>query len=250
VLTTTPTRIFGLIGNPLTHSFSKTYFSGKFEREGIRNCFYENFPLSTIDELPVLIKSRPNLAGLNVTIPFKEQVLDFLDEIDAQAAAVGAVNTIKIRSGKLIGCNTDVYGFEQSLIRFLEGKKPAGALVLGTGGASKAVRFVLNKMGISVTLVSRKKTREAIAYTELDRQYFQRNTLIINTTPLGMMPFTGQCPPILYEEIGAEHHLYDLVYNPEISLFLQRGVQKGAAVKNGLEMLYLQAEKSWEIWNE
>ena len=240
---------YGLIGYPLSHSFSKKYFSDKFEQEGIKNHAYNLFPIERIGNLPMLLESTEDLKGLNVTIPYKEYVLDFLDEIDEAAAEIGAVNTIRITNGKLKGYNTDVYGFEISLHKLLGKNTIKNALILGTGGASKACAYVLNKLNIPFKYVSRTKKDGQFTYPELSRQIIDNHQLIINTTPLGTFPNADTCPDIPYEDLGSEHYLYDLVYNPEVSEFLKRGKERGAAIKNGLEMLHLQAEKAWEIWN-
>lgn len=249
-------RQFGLIGFPLTHSFSKKYFSDKFEREGIEDCHYELFPLKTIDELPSLIKSCPHLVGLNVTIPYKQKVFQYLNEVDEEAEKVGAVNTIKIQNGRLKGYNTDVYGFEKSLIHLLkidsdhkENSFPKKALILGTGGAAKAVAHVLKKLNIDISFVSRTINKGDLTYSELDHNSLKNHALIINTTPLGTSPNVEFCPDIPYDFLSESHFLYDLVYNPEKSLFLTKGENKNTQTSNGLEMLYLQAEKAWEIWN-
>jgi shikimate dehydrogenase len=239
-------RYFGLIGFPLSHSFSKRYFSQKFESEKIA-AQYENYPLKSIEEFPELVRNY-NFSGINVTIPYKQDVMQYLDNLSEEAEKIGAVNTIQIRNEKLIGNNTDCYGFEMSLLPFL---KPSHkhALVLGTGGASKAVVFVLEKLGIDWKYVSRTKSNNGFTYEELDAEIIKSHYLIINTTPLGMYPNVEECPEIDYDAIGENHLLYDLVYNPEETLFLQKGKSKGATIKNGLEMLHLQAEKAWEIWN-
>ena len=244
----------GLIGYPLSHSFSKKYFSKKFSKEKVVDYHYELFPLEKIDDLPALITEYPNLLGLNVTIPYKQQVLKFLDEIDEAASNVGAVNTIKIQNGKLKGYNSDIYGFEVSLLQLL---KPYSyplselkALVLGTGGAAKAVVYVLTKLGIDYQLVSRRATTKNITYSEVDSNCLAEHLLIINTTPLGMSPNIETAPELPYENLSAQHFLYDLVYNPEVTAFMHKGLKKGASVLNGLEMLYLQAEKSWSFWTE
>lgn len=239
-------KLFGLIGYPLSHSFSKRYFTQKFESEKI-DAQYENYPLKAIEEFPALIKNY-NLSGINVTIPYKQDVIPYLDSMSEEAKKIGAVNTIQIRDGKLKGNNTDCYGFEQSLLPFL---KPSHkhALVLGTGGASKAVVFVLDKLGIEWKYVSRTKFSNVLTYKEINAEIVKSHPLIINTTPLGMYPNVEECPEIDYDAIGENHLLYDLVYNPEETLFLQKGKSKGATIKNGLEMLHLQAEKAWEIWN-
>ncbi|MCO6479543.1 MAG: shikimate dehydrogenase [Phaeodactylibacter sp.] len=251
--TNPPIHEFGLIGYPLSHSFSKRYFNEKFRREGLEGYRYELFPLREIGEFPALIGAHPHLRGLNVTIPYKQQVIPYLDELGRSAAEAGAVNTIKASGGRLIGYNTDVAGFELSLLRFLNenGTMAAGlnALVLGTGGAAKAVAYVLNKMDISFQLVSRRKEANRLTYPELNETLVQNHRLIVNTTPLGMAPERETYPEIPYQYLGRQHLLYDLVYNPEITEFMARGRRQGAAVCNGLEMLHLQAEKAWEIWN-
>ncbi len=245
-------RLFGLIGYPLSHSFSKKYFSAKFEKEQIHGCRYELFPIIHIGQLPEIIRQHPDLVGLNVTIPYKQQVLNYLESIHEEAAAVGAVNTICIREGKLSGFNSDVYGFGTSLENLLkpvQGAAPAKALVLGSGGAAKAVWYVLEKKNIPYITVSRSPGEEQISYQQLDKGIMEEYRLIINTTPLGMAPKTDACPDIPYHLLGSQHALFDLVYNPEKTLFLARGAEQGARIQNGLEMLHLQAERSWEIWN-
>lgn len=245
-------KLFGLIGYPLSHSFSKKYFAQKFEKEGISNCQYENFPLKTIAEFPDLLKQQAHLVGLNVTIPYKQLVIPFLDQLDESARAVGAVNTIKIQNRQLIGYNTDVYGFEQSLKIILEQKyapsETLNALILGTGGAAKAVAFILKKLGIIFKYVSRTPKANQLAYTQL--KTLEHYPIIINTTPLGMSPNIHTLPKLPYHTLSDQHLLYDLVYNPVVTAFLQQGLERGASIKNGLEMLHLQAEKAWEIWNE
>ena len=241
-------RQFGLIGYPLSHSFSKGYFTEKFLKEGIDDCHYDIFPLESIGDFVDLCEQHKNLAGLNVTIPYKEKIIPFLEELNNEAAAIGAVNTIKFINGKKNGYNTDCYGFEMSLKPLL---KPyhTNALILGTGGASKAVEYVLKKLGISFQYVSRNKTANTINYDELDELIIHHSKLIINSTPLGMYPNIENSPDISYDFITDKHLLYDLIYNPEETQFLKEGKQREAQTKNGLEMLYLQAEKSWEIWN-
>jgi shikimate dehydrogenase len=249
-------RTFGLIGFPLTHSFSQKYFSEKFEKENITDAIFENFPLQDINDFPALIRSKPSLCGLSVTIPYKKDIIKFLDKRDAFAKAIGAVNCIKVgltsvdRPPTLFGFNTDVYGFEKSLKPLLK-KKYNNALILGTGGAAKAVAYVLQNLGIAYSFVSRNQ-RPAVSsssYSDLSKEIIATHTLIVNTTPLGMFPNVNQCPPIPYEHLTEKHLLYDLVYNPEETLFLKKGKEKGAQIKNGLEMLQLQADKAWEIWN-
>ncbi len=247
-------KIYGLIGYPLEHSFSKKYFAEKFAREGILDSNYRNFPLEDISDFPLLIRNTSWLAGLNVTIPYKEKIISFLNGLDPVAQATGAVNTIKITDEQgdkqLTGFNTDVYGFSESLRPALDPSIHRSALILGTGGASKAVRYALHEMGIGALFVSRsKKKGEVINYEMLNDQIVANHKLIINTTPLGTFPDTGGFPPIPYQTITQEHILYDLVYNPPLTTFLSRGKEKGATVINGWEMLKLQAEKAWEIWN-
>ncbi|MFK8103759.1 MAG: shikimate dehydrogenase [Saprospiraceae bacterium] len=241
----------GLIGYPLSHSFSKRYFAEKFVNEAIPGWNYDLFPLESIEQFPSLIQ-QANFVGLNVTIPYKEQVIPYLDEIDTAAAEIGAVNTIKFINGKLKGYNTDVYGFEQSLRGFITREAvsvPKQALVLGTGGAAKAVVYVLGKMGIKVQMVSRTGKANGLAYEELTGNNIGDYQLIVNTTPLGMAPNIDAAPNIPYSELTKAHLCYDLVYNPEKTVFLTRGEERTCPIKNGLEMLVLQAEKSWEIWN-
>lgn len=241
-------RQFGLIGYPLSHSFSKKFFSEKFKTENIADCVYENFPLPFIHSFPELIKKTENLSGLNVTIPYKRTVIPFLHELDQPAKEIDAVNCIQFKKGRLKGFNTDIIGFEQSLTPLLK-KSHTHALILGTGGASGAVAYVLNKLSISFHFVSRTKRSGQFTYDELNGEIIRQNNLIINTTPLGTSPDIQFCPDIPYQFIGKNHLMYDLIYNPSETLFLQKGKDQGAFVKNGYEMLVLQAEASWEIWN-
>lgn len=242
-------RQFGLLGYPLTHSFSENYFNDKFLKEQIADASYKSFPLENLEYFPGLCVYEKNLSGLNVTIPYKQEILPYLDTIDPEAERIGAVNTIKFTQGKKIGYNTDVYGFESSLMPMLENHHRF-ALVLGTGGASKAVVHVLNKLGIDWKLVSSSKLNQnTLSYNDIDTLLMKDATLIINTTPLGMFPDISGAPEIPYSCITAKHLCYDLIYNPEETTFLKLAKQYGAATKNGLEMLHLQAEKSWHIWN-
>lgn len=245
-------QIYGLIGFPLSHSFSQKYFTEKFKHENIKNCEYKNFSLEKINHLPDLIEATPELCGLSVTIPHKKAVMSLLNNIDPVAKEIGAVNciTIKRQAGKkiLTGYNTDVVGFENSIKPLLK-KYHTQALILGTGGASGAVAFCLKKLNIGYTFVSRKNTNTSPTYASLSPQNIVDAKLIINTTPLGMFPNINECPAIPYEYLTPDHLLYDLTYNPEETLFLKKGKQKGASIKNGYEMLCLQAEKAWEIWN-
>ena len=240
--------VYGLIGYPLSHSFSPGYFSERFQREQI-DAVYRLFPLADIHELTTLLKDIPQLKGLNVTIPYKEAVIPFLDVMDEAAKAVGAVNCINIHNGRLKGYNTDIIGFERSLTPLLQPQHNK-ALVLGTGGAAKAITYVLNTLGIAYRLVSTSGRESTLSYGDVDEHVIKAHTLIINTTPLGMHPDTDTCPAIPYVAIGEEHLLYDLIYNPEKTTFLQEGMQQGAVIKNGYEMLVLQADASWAIWND
>lgn len=254
---------FGLIGYPLVHSFSKQYYTEKFEKLGLPDHSYELFPLQTLSEFPQLLKDEPKLCGLNVTIPHKIGVLYYLDWVSPEAKVVNAVNCIKIIkkdpledlfSGecslepvRLHGYNTDVYGFAESLKPLLK-KSYTRALVLGNGGAARAVLYVLRKLNIEYTVVSRKASHIQLPYEEITKEIIQKHSIIINTTPVGTYPNDKECLNIPYEYIGKQHLLYDLIYNPEETEFLKRGRLNGAATKNGKEMLVLQAEKNWEIW--
>lgn len=241
---------YGLIGYPLSHSFSKKYFSEKFNNESIKDCEYELYPIENINDLPLLLKKIGNeLVGLNCTIPYKQAVIPYLDSLSAEADAIKAVNTLHFKNGKIYGYNTDIFGFESTLKDFIHaGIKDA--LVLGTGGASKAVIFVLKKMNIRYTAVSRTNTSDTISYDDLTDDIIEEHPLIINTTPLGMYPHIESLPDIKYRAINSSHYLYDLVYNPTKTLFLQNGEAKGAHIINGLPMLIGQAEASWKIWNQ
>jgi len=246
-------RKFGLIGYPLGHSFSARYFSEKFAREGIGDCLYENYPLETLDTFPELISANPELCGLNVTIPYKTEIIKYIDETEPAIREIGAVNVLKIRrSGdkvKISGFNSDVTGIKKSIIPYMK----AGinnALVLGTGGSSKAVAYTLRKSGISFTFVSRIKKEDCFTYDDLTPGILLNTELIINTTPLGMFPDINKIPDIDYNLLSEKHILFDLVYNPEITSFLKKGQEKGCRIITGLKMLYAQAERSWEIWND
>ncbi|MDX1940338.1 MAG: shikimate dehydrogenase [Saprospiraceae bacterium] len=244
-------RLFGLIGYPLSHSFSKKYFTQKFEEEGISDTFYELFPIEDIILFPQLIKSYPNLSGLNVTIPYKEQVIPYLHQLDESANEIGAVNVIKIKNGRLTGHNTDAYGFEVSLRNFLQTNDISNiqALVLGTGGAAKAVMYVLRKMGIMHQSVSREASKANLTYEVLDKALMNEFRLIINTSPVGMLPNIESYPNIPYYCLSNRHLLFDLVYNPPETVFLKKGKNYGAKTCNGMEMLHLQAEHAWSTWN-
>ncbi len=242
---------YGLVGKNISYSFSKNYFSKKFSSLRLHNFMYENFDLQSIDTLPdILNEYRKSLKGLNITIPYKEAIFKYLDEVDEEAKTIGAVNTIKILDNyRLKGFNTDIYGFENSLKPILQ-KHMKHALILGTGGASKAVAFVLNKLQIAFKLVSRNpKNKETISYQAIDDKIINKYHLIINCTPLGTFPDIEKLPDLPYEKLTYKHLLYDLIYNPSVSSFLQKGRDMGATIKNGKEMLELQADRSWEIWN-
>lgn len=240
---------YGLIGYPLGHSLSKKYFEEKFAKEHLQDCSFELFPIEKIEVFKEIIDSNQNLKGLAVTIPYKEVVLTLLTEISDAAKEIGAVNCIKIIDKKTIGYNTDVIGFEKSLLPLL---KPhhTKALVLGTGGASKAVQFVLKKLNICFLLVSRIKANASVTYESISPEIIQTHTLIINTTPLGMTPNEEGFADIPYYLLTPKHLLYDLIYKPEKTLFLQKGEEQGSVIKNGFEMLILQAEENWKFWNQ
>lgn len=245
---------YGLIGYPLTHSFSAQYFSEKFYRENIHNARYDVFPIDSIEKLLPLISEKTELKGLNITIPYKQSILPFLSFIDPVAKVIAAVNTIKIeRKTKILlhGFNTDVFGFEES-IKPLLAKHHKKALILGTGGSSKAVAYVLGKLGIEFSFISRNKNISNLIrhYKDLSKDIISSHQLIINTTPVGMFPGIHEFPDIPYDFISKDHLLFDLVYNPSETLFMKKGMGKGATVSNGLQMLFLQAERSWKIWNE
>jgi shikimate dehydrogenase len=248
--------LYGLTGYPLSHSFSQRYFTEKFEREGYKNYYYSMFPLDNISKLYNLLNKYPDLRGFNVTVPYKEQIIPFIDEMDSIAEKTGAVNTVRvIRNSNgisLKGYNTDVHGFSRSLEEWfasLDTELPRQALILGAGGASKAVVYALHCLGIITNTVSRNE-RNGIykTYEQLSADDIAVHPLIINTTPLGMFPDTDNCPAIPYQYLTEKHYLYDLVYNPEKTLFMHKGLEMGAFVKNGLRMLHLQADKAWEIW--
>lgn len=245
-------RKFGLIGYPLGHSFSKKYFAEKFSREQIKDCSYENYPLTTIGQLPDLILYE-DIEGLNVTIPYKSAVIKFLDRIDPEADSIGAVNVIRIKRLKdkteLIGFNSDISGIRDTLMPVIH-SEIRNALVLGTGGSSKAVCYALKGINVHYTLISREKKYGCLAYSEVSPDIIRNTQLIINTTPLGMYPDTGSKPDLQYDLLDNKHILFDLVYNPEITSFLRMGKERGCTILSGLKMLHSQAERSWEIWND
>ena len=242
---------YGLIGFPLEHSFSMSFFNEKFRNENI-DAEYVNYEIPTIEHLTEIVNATPELRGLNVTIPYKEQVIPFLDELSDEAAAVGAVNLIAVRNkGKKIylkGYNSDVIGFTNSIAPMLT-PHHTQALILGTGGAAKAVDYSLRQLGLHTQLVSRIRKQNAITYEDIDEQMISAYQVIVNCTPLGMYPHTDECPFLPYHAITSRHLLYDLLYNPDTTLFMKKGAEQGAVVKNGLEMLLLQAYANWEVWH-
>ena len=239
---------FGLIGKNIEYSFSKTYFAEKFQNLELEGYSYENFDINDINEFPDIIKKNPHLKGLNITIPYKESVIPFLDKLSKKAAAIGAVNTIKFtKDGKLKGCNTDYYGFKKSLKHLLQ-PHHTNALILGTGGAAKAVAFALEELNIHYTFVSREAAGNTIDYNRINATSFDNFQIIINCTPLGTHPNIKNSPDIPYQYFTPKHIAYDLIYNPEMTVFLKKAQSRGAVVKNGLEMLMLQADKAWKIW--
>ena len=240
-------RKFGLIGKNIDYSFSKKYFSEKFKKENL-DCTYSNFDIENISQIESVLQKN-GISGYNVTIPYKREIIKFLDEIDEVAKDIGAVNTIKKIDNKNIGFNTDSIGFEKSLIPLIKNKKPDCALILGTGGASKAVKYVLKKLKINYSTVSRKEGKSEFIYEDLNDLIINRFKMIINCSPVGTFPNINKCPNIPYKYLTKEHILYDLVYNPIESLFLRSGRELGCKTKNGLEMLEIQANESWRIWN-
>ena len=244
---------YGLIGYPLGHSFSISYFNQRFQDEGI-NAVYENFEIPTIEALDEVLNLNPELKGLNVTIPYKEKVIPYLDSISPEARAIGAVNVIKVshegKSVKLKGYNSDVIGFTKSIEPMIEKKWHKKALILGTGGASKAINYGLRNLGLETVFVSRYERPDTIQYQNITPDIIREYNVIVNCTPLGMYPKTEECPLLPYEAMDSHTILYDLIYNPDETLFMKRGAEYGAQTKNGLEMLLLQAFASWEFWNE
>ncbi len=243
----------GLIGYPVGHSYSKMFFSDKFEKENLSDWAYELYPIEKIEKLKAFLKSEPDLVGFNVTVPYKVAVMNYLDEIDPEALIIGSVNTVQViedeTGTKLKGYNTDVYGLEKSLIPLVShGIKKA--LILGTGGSARAVKFVLRNHNIPYTSVSRQRHDTRIQYEDIDESTMKEHNIIINATPVGMFPEVDDYPPIPYEYITSDHLLFDLIYNPEETVFLRKGRERGARTKNGLEMLRLQSDKCWAIWKE
>jgi len=241
---------FGLIGKDISYSFSKKYFTDKFSQPLFNDCVYENFDIPSIEEFPNIIKNNPDLKGLNVTIPYKEAVIPYLDKLSEKATQIGAVNVIRFtKKGKLKGYNSDWYGFKKTLEPLLQPHHKK-ALILGTGGAAKAVAFALDQLGIFHTFVSREASENAIDYNRINATTFDNFQIIINCTPLGTSPNIKEFPPIPYEYFTDKHIAYDLIYNPEETQFLKKTKKKGATIKNGYEMLVFQAEKAWNIWNK
>lgn len=242
-------KVYGIIGYPLTHSFSKKYFTEKFEQEEIAGCVYESFPLNAVIEFNDLLNNTTGLQGLNVTIPYKKQIIPLLDDIKNIPVGIKACNCIHINKGKTFGYNTDITGFERSLVPLLKNHH-AQALILGNGGAAEAVKYVLQKLNISFGIVGRRIENDCtLTYADLNEEIIEGNPLIINTTPLGTFPNVNEWPDIPYEFLTSGHLLYDLIYNPFKTVFLQKGEEQGATIKNGYEMLEIQAEESWKIWN-
>jgi len=237
---------FGLIGRNISYSFSKGYFADKFINENIVGCTYDVFDLKQIEEVEKVFEIE-DLKGFNVTIPYKQDIIPYLDELSPEAKAIGAVNTVLIKNGKRIGYNTDCFGFENSLKPLLKSNHNK-ALVLGYGGAAKAIIYILNQLDIAYKIVSREKSEHNLTYSELNEEIIHQHQIIINCSPVGTYPNLTESPSIPYQYINSNHILYDLIYNPEVTQFLKNGLQNGAIIKNGYEMLVLQAEKSWEIW--
>ena|SRR5690554_854596 len=243
-------NIFGLIGENIGYSFSADYFTNKFKTENIQSCIYKNFDIPDITYFPQIIKKNKGLAGLNVTIPYKEEIILYLDELSQKAEEVGAVNTIRVTpEGKLKGYNTDVYGFEKSLIPLLQ-PHHTHALILGKGGASKAVAWVFRKTGITYAYVSRRPASDQLSYPDITQEVMKKFTIVVNCTPLGTFPEVEKCPELNYKLFSNRHIAFDLVYNPAQTEFLKLAQQNGAIIKNGHDMLVFQAEKAWELWSK
>jgi len=246
-------RLFGIIGYPLGHSFSQNHFTAKFRKENLSDCSYRKFEIASIDLLPSILKSEPDLCGFNVTIPYKVQVIKYLDDIDKTADEIGSVNTVRVtrKNGKafLKGFNTDALGFRESLLNYLTAI-PETAIILGTGGASKSVFYVLTELGIRSLLVSRDSEKGSYSYQTLPGREIANAGLIVNTTPVGMAPAIDKCPPLEYDYLNGNQLLFDLIYNPPVTKFMQKGEERGCLAVNGEEMFLIQAEHAWRIWNE
>ena len=240
---------YGLIGKNLKHSFSAKYFNNKFEKEGIKNCNYQLFELANIEDIRIFIQSNPNLKGFNITIPYKEAIIPYLDEVDDMVKEIGACNCVKIEDGKLIGFNTDVAGFMLSILPLIEPQHHS-AVILGNGGAAKAVIYSLEQISIDYQVFAREpKNKYELIWSELNEQHIEDNKIIINTTPIGMWPNVDNSPEIPFHALDRFHLVYDLIYNPETTKFLKKAIDQDAIIKNGLEMLEQQAEAAWDIWN-
>ena len=242
-------REYGLIGYPLTHSFSQKYFTEKFLKENITDASFINFELKQVDDVEKVFEDHPLLKGLSVTIPYKKKIINYLDEVSGVVKETGACNCIKIAQHKKFGFNTDVVGFEKSFIKKLL-PHHTKALILGTGGAAVAVEYVLNKLAIRYAFVSRNKTKNNFTWSELDENILNEFTVIINCTPLGTYPKVDEAPPLPYQYLTQQHYLFDLVYNPPLTQFLSHGKQHNCSINNGYEMLIIQAEENWRMWNE
>lgn len=242
-------RIFGLIGKNINYSYSELFFKNKFKKENIKNAIYKIFDIQNIEIIKDLLYKIPNLYGLNITIPYKEKIMKFITHYSDEVLEIGAVNTIKIISKTMIGYNTDVYGFEKSFL-IKKKKHHKNALILGTGGASKAIAFVLKKLNISYLYVSRYKKKDTITYLDITPDIINNYQIIINCSPIGTYPSINESPAIPYRSLSSIHYMYDLIYNPYETSFLKKGKNMGCTVQNGLKMLHLQANKSWQIWNE
>jgi shikimate dehydrogenase len=244
-------KTYGIIGYPLTHSFSQKYFTEKIAREGIADAVFYSFPLTIIEEFPALLSNHTSLKGMAVTIPYKEKVLQYVTHLSEEVMQIGAANCIRIKRDELTAYNTDIIGFERSFVKKLKSNHKK-ALVLGTGGSSKAAQYVLKKLGIEFLMVSRNESaaENCIQYNKLTEAVIKEYHIIINTTPLGMSPAEDTCPDLPYHLLTADHYLFDLVYAPAKTLFLKKGEEQGAAIENGFEMLIIQAEENWRIWNE
>jgi shikimate dehydrogenase len=241
-------RTFGLVGYPLTHSFSQKYFTEKFENLGVSDAEYKNFSIPQIEEVDAMMHHNPYLCGFNITIPYKKKIIPYLHNLSDAVQKMGACNCVQIKDGILTGYNTDVIGFKQSLKPYLKPHHNK-ALILGTGGAAAAVEYVLNELNIAFHFVSRNATDNVLGYNQLTKEIIEAHTLIINTSPVGQYPAITESPEIPYDFINNSHHLFDLIYNPAETAFLQKGKARGASTQNGYEMLVLQAEESWRIWN-
>ena len=245
-----PIKLFGLIGRNIDYSFSRKYFSEKFKKNNLNDCVYLNYDLKEINDFNKIINKNPSLKGLNVTIPYKKTIIPFLDELSDEAKAINAVNTIVFESsGRKIGHNTDYLGFNKALKEKCK-SKPENALILGSGGASEAVKYVLNKIGCDFKIVSRHPDKNQIGYYQITKEIIKKTNLIINTTPVGTYPKINEAPNIPYKYLDSEHLLFDLIYNPKETEFLKRGKTNGCRITNGYKMLEYQAEKSWELWSK